>query len=145
LREREKKETKYFASKTVEAKSTEKDLIVYEMENLQPCTAYTVFMRSGSETEMSVDQTAFVYFTKHADFIQLGAFADYHQVSDSNDFIVDYPAMFVLGLTFLQLQLHLKILFNKIMLRIKKYKKKPFIKSLSNFNHFKIVLRTILI
>ena len=101
------------------------------MENLQPCTAYTVFMRSGSETEMSVDQTAFVYFTKHADFIQLGAFADYHQVSDSNDFIVDYPAMFVLGLTFLQLQLHLKILFNKIMLRIKKYKKNR----LSNFGN----------
>ena len=71
-------------NKTVEAKSTEKDLMFYEMENFQPCTAYTFFMRSahGSETEMSVDQTAFVYFTKHADFIQLGAFADYHQVSD---------------------------------------------------------------
>ena len=74
-------------NKTVEAKSTEKDLIFYEMENLQPCTAYTFFMRSGSETEMSVDQTAFVYFTKHADFIQLGAFADYHQVSNSNNVI----------------------------------------------------------
>ena len=76
-------------NKTVEAKSTEKDLIFYEMENLQPCTAYTFFMRSGSETEMSVDQTAFVYFTKHADFIQLGALADYHQVSISNN-VVDH-------------------------------------------------------
>ena len=44
-------------------------------------------MRSGSETEMSVDQTAFVYFTKHADFIQLGAYADYHEVSNSNNVI----------------------------------------------------------
>ena len=80
-------------NKTVEATSTEKDLIFYEMENVQPCTAYTFFMRSGSETKMSVDQTAFVYFSKHADFIQLRAFADYHQVSKSKK-NMDHPAMF---------------------------------------------------
>ena len=37
-------------------------------------------MRGGSEKELSLDQTGFVYFTRHADFIQLRAFADYYEV-----------------------------------------------------------------
>ena len=57
------------------------DMINYEIDSLQPCTAYTFLMRSGSDKELSVDQTGFVYFTRHADYIQLKAFADYHQVS----------------------------------------------------------------
>ena len=56
------------------------DFIEKPLENLVHCTAYTFFLKSIWQGEKSQDETAFVYFTRHSDFIDMKHFADYHQV-----------------------------------------------------------------
>jgi hypothetical protein len=58
------------------------DMMNYDLEDLlKPCTAYTFMISSISkEGEVSGDQSAFVYFTRHSEVIDMKVVADFHKV-----------------------------------------------------------------
>ena len=47
---------------------------------MNPCSTYTFLLKSGAEKEISKDSVGLVHFTRHADFIELIAYADYHEI-----------------------------------------------------------------